>query len=153
MAGIAPDYSSITGYNLQFLDHPDYNTRGAVEQMDNCFGEFVSDATFFEIFNDGATRTQVSNNFMNTLRRHVRDIVARIANETTQAARIPPIVNRWTLKNERRLGRYTNLRGDVDYRKLLQKAVDSEETEVDIHRMGIYIHQQRWRGDHLSEYG
>jgi hypothetical protein len=98
MAGIAPDYSTITGYNLQFLDHsnPVYNTRGAVEQMDNYFGEFVSEATFFEMFNDGATRTQISNDFMNTLRRHVRDIVTLIANETTQAARIPAIVNRWT---------------------------------------------------------
>jgi hypothetical protein len=81
MAGMASDYSTITGYNLQFLDHsnPDYNTRGTVEQTDNYFGEFVSEATFFEMFNDGATRTQVSNDFMNTLRRHVRDIVARTA--------------------------------------------------------------------------
>jgi hypothetical protein len=112
------DYSTITGYNLQFLDHsnPDYNTRGAVERMDNYFGEFVSEATFFEMFNDGAARTQVSNDFMSILRRHV-----------------PPIVNRWTFKYERRLGRYTNLRGDVDFRKLLKKAVDSVEKEVDIY--------------------
>jgi hypothetical protein len=135
MATTMANYASVTGYNLQFLDHsnPEYNSKGAVEQMDNYYGEFVTDATFHEMFDDGATRTQVKKDVMAVLRRHVQEIVVRVANQTTQAARVPPILNRWTYKYERRLGRYTNLRGDIDFRKLLQKAIDNGETEVDIY--------------------